>query len=163
MIRRILRLLCLSLGLLATSGRILQAQRTLSGALGSKIRVQPQGDTEGRVGRLTGVAPDTVRLRPCESCSVDSYFLPSLSAVQVSVGRKRHGSTIAKGAFFGAVIGLASGMFYGWQKTRGCKPGDDMCGLEYLAVPFLGAGGLAIGAAVGGSIQYDDWRPALIR
>ena len=79
------------------------------------------------------------------------------------MGRTRRGSTIAKGAFLGAIVGLGSGMLYGWQKTRGCKPGDDMCGLAYLAVPFFGAGGLAIGTAVGGSFQYDDWRPALIR
>lgn len=161
--RRVLRVLLLSLGLLAISGRMLGAQRTLAVALGSKVRVQPQGDTTWLVGRLTGVAPDTVRLRPCESCSVDSYSLPSLSAVEVSVGRTRRGSTILKGALLGAVVGLGSGMLYGWRQTRGCKPGNDICGLAYLAVPFFGAGGLAIGTAVGGSFQYDDWRPALIR
>jgi hypothetical protein len=162
MITRVLRVLWLSLGLLATSGRILRAQQTLAVAVGSKVRVQPHGETEWLVGRLTGVAPDTVRLQRCKSCSVVSYSLPSLSAVEVSMGRKRRGSTILASALLGAAVGLGSGMLYGWKQTRSCK-GDDICGLAYLAVPFFGAGGLAIGTAVGGSFQYDDWRPALIR
>jgi hypothetical protein len=37
------------------------------------------------------------------------------------------------------------------------------CGIDYIAVPFFGAGGFFIGAAIGSSIRYDDWRPALIR
>jgi hypothetical protein len=163
MITRVLRVLWLSLGLLATSGRILNAQQTLAVALGSKVRVQPEGETKWLVGRLTGVAPDTIRLQQCKSCSVTSYSLPSLSAVEVSMGRTRRGSTILAGALLGAAVGLGSGMLYGWEQTRGCKRGDDMCGLAYLAVPFFGAGGLAIGMAVGGSLKYDDWRPASIR
>lgn len=163
MIRRVLPVLWLSLGLLATSGRILRAQQILAVALGSNVRVQPQGDTKWLVGRLTGVAPDTIRLQQCKSCSVVSYSLPSLSSVEVSVGRRRRGSTILAGALVGAAAGLGSGMLYGWKQTRSCKRGNDMCGLAYLAVPFFGAGGLAIGTAVGGSFKYDDWRPALIR
>lgn len=163
MIRRVLRVLWLSLGLLTTSGKILRAQRTLAVALGSKVRVQPEGETKWLVGRLTGVAPDTVRLQQCKSCSVVSYSLPSLSAVEVSMGRTRRGSTILAGALLGAAAGLGSGMFYGWKQTRRCKRGDDMCGLAYLAVPFFGAGGLAIGTAIGGSFQYDDWRTAPVR
>ena len=163
MIARSLWVLCLSLGLLATSGRILRAQQTLAVALGSKVRVQPEGETKWLVGRLTGIAPDTVRLQQCKSCSVASYSLPSLSAVEVSMGRTRRGSTILAGALLGAAVGLGSGMLYGWKQTRRCKGGDDMCGLVYLAVPFFGAGGLAIGTAVGGSLKYDDWRPASVR
>jgi hypothetical protein len=162
MISRVLRVLWLSLGLFATSGRILRAQQTLAVALGSKVRVQPEGETKWLVGRLTGVAPDTVRLQQCKSCSVVSYSLPSLSAVEVSVGRTRHGSTSLAGALLGAAVGMGSGMVYGWKQTRRCK-GDGICGLAYLAVPFFGAGGLAIGAAVGGSLKYDDWRPASVR
>jgi hypothetical protein len=70
MITRVLRVLWLSLGLLATSGRILGAQQTLAVDLGSKVRVQPEGGTKWLVGRLTGVALDTVRLQQCKSCSI---------------------------------------------------------------------------------------------
>jgi hypothetical protein len=162
MMTRVLRVLWISLGLLAPPGRMLNAQQTLAVALGSKIRVQPEGETKWLVGRLTGVAPDTIRLQQCKSCLVASYSLPSLSGVEVSMGRTRRGSTILAGALLGAAVGMGSGMLYGWKQTRRCK-GDGNCGLAYLAVPIFGTGGLAIGAAVGGSLKYDDWRPASIR
>lgn len=163
MIRRIVLLLWASLALLGALSSGLQAQRTLAVAVGSRIRVQTQGDPTWRVGRLTGIAPDTLRLRSCDSCAVDIYSLPSLSAIQVSMGRTGRNTTVLKGAFLGTLVGLGSGWLYAWQKTRNCKPGDDLCGLEYLAVPFFGAGGLVIGMTIGSFFRYDDWRPALIR
>ena len=156
-----LRLLWLCFMLLASWSKVVEAQQTVAVALGSKIRVQSKDSPKWRVGRLTGVAPDTVRLQSCDACSVEVYSLPSLMSIQVSVGRTRRGSTIARGALFGALIGLGSGGLYGWQQSRGCSEGP--CGIDYIAIPFFGAGGLAIGAAIGSAIRYDDWRPALIR
>ena len=141
----------------------LQAQSTLAVAVGSRIRVQAQGDSSWRVGRLSAVAPDTIRLRMCDNCADDAYPLRSLSAVQVSVGRIGRRSTILKGAFLGAAIGIAAGAWYGSQKSHGCSSEASFCGIEYLAVPFFGAGGLAIGAAIGSSYHYDDWRIAAVR
>jgi hypothetical protein len=161
MTRRRLRLLWLSVTLLASATSVLEAQRTVALAPGSKVRIRSQGDAKWRVGRLTGIAPDTIRLQSCDSCSVDAYPLTSLSAIQVSMGRIRHGLTIGRGAFYGTFIGLGSGWLYAWQRTRGCK--GDLCGLDYLAVPFFGAGGLVIGSAIGSAFRYDDWRPAPIR
>jgi hypothetical protein len=163
MIRRVVRLLSPPLALLAALASGLHAQRTLAVALGSRMRVQTQDDSTWRVGRLTGIAPDTLRLRSCDSCADDVYSLPSLSAIQVSVGRTRRGTTILKGAMLGTLVGLGSGWLYGWAKTRHCAPNVSLCGIEYLAIPFFGAGGLFVGMAIGGSLQYDDWRPALIR
>jgi hypothetical protein len=157
------RLLWLCFLLLASWSRGVEAQQTVAVAPGSKIRVQSQGSPKWRVGRLTSIAPDTVRLQSCVACSVDVYSLQSLSAIQVSVGRTRRSSAIARGALFGALIGLGSGWLYGWQHTRGCSSEAAFCGIDYIAVPFFGAGGFFIGAAIGSSIQYDDWRPALIR
>jgi hypothetical protein len=163
MITRVARLLLPAFALLAALASGLHAQRTVAVALGSRMRVQTQNDSTWRVGRLAGIVPDTIRLRSCDSCADDVYSLSSLSTIQVSVGRTRRGTTIFKGAVLGTLAGLGSGWLYGWAKTRHCAPNDDLCGLEYLAVPFFGAGGLFIGMAIGSSRQYDDWRPALIR
>ena len=142
----------------------LTAQRTLALAVGSRIRVQGQSESSWHAGRLTGVSPDTIRLQACDTCVEDVYPLPSLSAVQVSVGRIRRGSTIFKGATLGAVIGIAAGQFYGYQKSRGCNDeNSSACGIEYLAAPFLGLAGLFMGAAIGSSFRYDDWQTARFR
>ena len=138
-----------------------QAQHTLAVAVGSRIRLQSQGDTTWRVGRLAGVASDSVRMRSCDSCTIEVYYLPSLSAVQVVVGRTARGSTVVKGGLVGALLGISSGLLY--AKTHGCVSEAASCGVQYLAVPFLGAAGLAIGAAIGSAFRYDDWRPALVR
>ena len=142
----------------------LTAQRTLALAVGSRIRVQGQGESSWHVGRLTGASPDTIRVRPCDTCVEDVYSLPSLSAVQVSVGRIRRGSTIFKGAIPGVAIGIAAGQFYGYQKSHGCNDeNSSACGIEYLAAPFLGLAGLFMGAAIGSSFRYDDWQTARFR
>jgi hypothetical protein len=161
--RRVLQPLWFCFALLAMPADTLQAQRTLAVALGSKVRVRPWDDPTWRVGRLMGIATDTIRLQSCASCAVDVYLLPSLSAVHVSMGRTGRATTVLKGAVLGTLVGLGSGWLYGWIKTRSCKPGDDLCGLDYLAVPFLGAGGLVIGTVIGSTFRYDDWQPALIR
>ena len=162
MIRRAVRLLGLCLALLAPLGSGVQAQHTLAVAIGSRIRVQTQDDSTWRVGRLAGTALDTLRLRQCDSCAAVIYSLPSLNAIQVSVGRTRRASTILNGGLLGALVGAGSGALYGWAKTRHCAPEASVCGIEYLAVPFFGVGGLFIGMAVGASFKYDDWRPAPI-
>jgi hypothetical protein len=161
MLRRIPRLLCLAVALLAVSGGTLRAQREFPIALGSRVRVKPQGETTWHVGRLAGVGADTIRLRSCNSCAVDVYSLRSLSAVQVSVGRSARGNTILKGTLLGLLAGLVSGWIYAELQTSKCR-GEDLCGLEYLWVPYLGAGGLVVGTLIGASFRYDDWRPASI-
>jgi hypothetical protein len=138
-----------------------QAQRTLAVAVGSRIRLQSQADTTWRVGRLAGVASDSVHMQSCDSCTIEVYSLPSLRAVQVVVGRTARGSTVLKGALIGALLGISSGLLY--AKKHGCASEAASCGVQYLPVPFLGAAGLAIGAAIGSSFRYDDWRPALVR
>jgi len=53
--------------LLASWSKVVEAQQTVAVALGSKIRVQSKDSPKWRVGRLTGVAPDTVRLQSCDA------------------------------------------------------------------------------------------------
>lgn len=161
MIHGVTRLLWVWFALCAGFASCLQAQRTVAVALGSRIRVQSQGETTWRVGRLAGVAPDTLRLQSCDSCSAEAYSLSSLSAIQVSMGRTARGRTMLNGALLGTLVGMASGWLWARQETRGCSEGP--CGIQYLAIYFFGAGGFAIGATVGVSFRYDDWQPAPIR
>jgi hypothetical protein len=162
MIRRVVGLLWAPLAFLASVSSGLYAQRTVAVALGSRVRVQAQGDSTWRVGRLTGIAPDTLRLRLCGNCAESVYSLPSLSAIQVSVGPPR-AATILTGAFLGALVGLGSGWVYASAKTRNCPPNASDCYLANLAIPIMGVGGLVVGTAIGVFLRYDDWRPALLR
>lgn len=163
MIPRIVRLLSLALALLATLTSGLDAQRTVAVALGSRMRVQRQDDSKWRVGRLTGIAPDTLRLRSCDYCADDVYSLPSLSAIQVSVGQKPRAPAILTGALVGTLVGVASGSAFAWAKTRNCGPNSSDCQAANLAIPLSGAVGLVFGTAIGASLRLDDWRPAPIR
>ena len=163
MILRALSLAVLHFALLAGLTSTVHAQRTVAVAVGSRVRVHTQNDSTWRVGRVTRIAPDTLWLRSCDACADNVYTFPYVSDIQLSIGRTRRGNTILRGAVLGTLVGLGSGWMYGWAKTRHCAPNVSLCGIEYLAVPFFGAGGLFIGMAVGSAFRYDDWRPAPIR
>jgi len=156
------RLVLLSFGLMAIRVNALVAQRTVALAVGARVRVQPSGDTVWRVGRLVSPGPDTLRLKACDTCSTAAYAIPSLAAVEVSVGRNMRALTILRAAFLGALLGAGAGALWAKLKTSSCKPADTLCGLEYLAVPYTGVFGFFIGGAVGSLFRYDDWRPAPI-
>lgn len=156
-----MRVVWFGLALLVTAGGILPAQQTPAVRVGSRIRVQPQGDTIWHVGILTGVARDTLRLQPCKSCVADVYTLASLSAVDVSLGRQTQTATIVNGAWLEAVAGIGSGWLFGWLETRGCRDGP--CGVAYVAIPIFGLAGLFTGATIGSLRRHEDWQPAVIR
>ena len=141
----------------------IEAQHIVDAAIGSKVRVQSEESTRWKIGRLAGVAPDTIQLRQCDSCQISTYVLPSLKAIEVSMGRTQRLGTVLGLGLLGAAVGAAAGDLYARHEVDNCPPGNDLCGLAYLAVPVFGAGGLIIGL-IGGSMKfYDDWRPAPIR
>jgi hypothetical protein len=161
MIRTLCKQILFSLVLLAIAGRAVPGQRASVVGVGARIRIQLPTDSAWRVGRLVGMAPDTLRLQTCHPCSVTPYALPDLARVEVSRPRRGRASTTLKGTYLGTALGLGAGLLYGWQKNR--DPSCELCGLAYYAIPVFGLGGLVVGTAVGASIRYDDWQPALIR
>ena len=138
----------------------LRAQDTLLVRPGTRVRARTKPDSHWQVGRFVAYGPDSLWLIRCRSCAADAYALSSLRAFEVSVGRSPRLGTVLGSMFGGAVVGSVLGFDHGRRATRHC--GDAPC-LAAAVEPLIGGFvGVVAGFAIGVSIRYDQWRPALI-
>lgn len=151
--RRRMMLVGLAWPLLATA----QAQSPPRVALdsGDAVRVLTRwgGQVEGRLVRWSA---DRLVLRLTDTgASADTEVpLADVAEVETRVRRRTAGSAL-KGFGIGALAGAAAGAAIAGASMSNCK--GEMCGLAYLAIPFVGAAGSVVGLLVGAVRTTETW------
>ncbi|MGQ0712845.1 MAG: hypothetical protein ACT4PJ_03830 [Gemmatimonadaceae bacterium] len=150
-------LVCTALLALARAAS-LRAQADAARLVGARVRVAftAPGSPHGFhvvVGDLVAVTDSTLSIRPPGSTMHETISTSSVQGFEVRTGRDR-----GRGAGFGALIGLGSGLIIGYALGDDCGPDEFICfdrDETMLGGGFVGAaiGGL-IGLAVG---RGDRW------
>lgn len=133
---------------------------------GTRVRVAPTpapGATSARwiVGTVLASGPDSLTLLRADTREPFSLHRGEVGAVQVSVGVRRTGPTIARHALVGAAVGASTGALLGvasYESERG--EGLDVVSRGKMAAIGAGAIGLsgtAIGALLGWRMSGERW------
>jgi len=125
-------------------------------ALGDKVRVRVSNESVVR-GMFHGIRADSLLLAPCYHCATSKTVpLPAIRELDIARHAGLRGSAVLTYAAVGTLIGFGTGAIVGAiaaeQQTRSSRC-SDLCGLSWLAVPYLatigGGSGLVVGAGVG--------------
>jgi hypothetical protein len=157
------RIILLGLGLLICGGATADAQAR-DPVFGMKVRYRPSAvrppDTSWVESKIARIAPDTVFLAICSRCRDPERALTpvSLYSFQRHTGVGSRGGNAKTGALAGALAGAGA---IGYSLSQ-CRPNDDLCGIQFLAMPVAALGGAIAGAVVGAVIlpgRWDPWSP----
>ena len=164
---RVTAILTLAIAILASSPGAVRAQRVTTTAYpGDRVRLRIDSTPANawRVGELAGVRPETLFVRPCAGCAIESYARRQVAAMQVSVGRSSHaGAGFAVGALAGAA---AVGVSY--LLCRRDPPSSEAplggCNGAVILLPPAVLGGAFVGGFVGSRIpgHREVWRRARV-
>jgi hypothetical protein len=121
---------------------------------GSIVRFMVHGDRHPYSGELSRLTSDSVILHKCFRCSPKSYGRNEISDLQVF-----RSSTYWRNALFGLVggaigAGAVAATIVGSQQCTG-----DLCGLQYLAIPYAAVAGGVVGLLVGARLASEKWDP----
>lgn len=131
---------------------------------GTRVRVLPAPSVAPErwiVGTVLASGPDSLTLLRADTREPFSLHRGEVHAVQVSVGVRRTGPTIARHALVGAVVGASTGALLGvasYESERG--EGLDVISRGEMAAIGAGAIGLtgtAIGALLGWRVSGERW------
>jgi hypothetical protein len=117
-------------------------------SLFGKTTIREEGVYLGVSGKMLGISR--------EHASADTLWIDkaSIRKLEMVYGKKAH---TARGALYGAFIGLFGGFVAAAIETESCK-GDFLCGVSYIIFPPAGAvGGLFIGGIVGTFVNTEKW------
>ncbi|MFN2563924.1 MAG: hypothetical protein ABR499_02775 [Gemmatimonadaceae bacterium] len=149
--------LLILLGMLAAPavGRSQEGARLTPGA---RVRLQWMETTrrDRAVGRVLELRADSLALF-AGPARVRAFALARLDRIDVRVPRSRVRGA-ARGAGLGALAGFAVGLAVATASYTGCR-GQEMCGIQFIAFPPLGAtAGLTLGTVVGAAWPGQRWQ-----
>ena len=123
--------------------------------IGAHVRGVTSADGVRIEGFFRAAEADSLRIGPCKNCDASPAIpLSSLRYLQVerrrrSIGPGETAAFLMVGSFLGAAAGGLTGAAVAYHQVH--KPNcGDLCGLNWLLVPYLGAAGAATGFVVGG-------------
>jgi hypothetical protein len=134
---------------------------SLAVAAGARLRVVTQTHGTLPLGLLRRQTPDSLVLFiDCRACGMrdSSVAWREVRSVDRFAGRRR-----VRGALLGSAYGLAAGALVGTVAAKkgihDCEqvPGNDMCGLYVLAVPYGASIGLTAGTVLGAIFGVSRW------
>lgn len=147
-------------GLACTAIGVANAQGVSDLPIGARIKLHTQSDSISQ-GTLAAPIIDTVLVRPCATCSADSFSLAGLQKLEAFDGRRRTLKSTLLGVLIGGVAGVVIGGTAGHYAERDCL---EFCGLAaaYGGIIF-GSIGMVTGGTVGLLIKHDAWREVPLR
>jgi len=136
---------------------VAQSIDTLIVAPQAHLRVTTRTGPRLPIGTIIRQTPDSLVLfLTCRTCMRDTTLAwRDLGSVERYAGR-RHGRGALVGAGYGLLAGTVFGAIVAKAAINDCR-GQDMCGLNALAVPFGSAVGVASGTVLGLVIGTDRW------
>jgi hypothetical protein len=136
---------------------VAQSIDTLIVAPQAHLRVTTRAGARLPIGAITRQTPDSLVLfLMCRTCMRDTTLAwRDLSSIERYAGR-RHGRGALVGAGYGLLAGTMLGAIVAKAALNDCR-GQDLCGLNALAVPFGSAVGFTSGTVLGLIIGTDRW------
>jgi hypothetical protein len=125
--------------------------------VGAHVRGVTSSDGAQIEGFFRAADADSLRFGACKRCDPGpAISISSLRFLQVERWRHHMGTgemvaDLGFGAFLRAIAGGAVGWAWAYHEVRQPNCGD-LCGLSWLAVPYAGAAGGAVGLVAGGAI-----------